>query len=67
MCVAPFTQATAYNLLKWELLEVKLMEGESLEWRGISGKGGRIEVEREKAEWKSETAVIFPRSSQFGS
>ena len=67
MCVAPFTQATADNLRKWELLEVKLMEGESLEWRGISGKGGRIEVEREKAGWTSETAVIFPRSSQFGS
>ena len=67
MCVAPFTQATADNLLKWELLEGKLMEGESLEWRGISGKGGRIEVEREKAGWTSKTAVIFPLSSQFGS
>ena len=36
---ALFTQATADDLLTWEPLEVKLMEGESLEWRRISWKG----------------------------
>ena len=59
MCVAPFTQATADILLKWELLEMKRMEWESLEWRRIYGKGGSIEVEREKAGWTSEMAFIF--------